>query len=177
MRDPSTIARPYAAAVFRMAWEADALPEWSDTLHLLAAIVSDPAMQGLIADPRIPREILADMVLSVAGDAFTEPARNLVRVLVDNQRLAFAPAMAQLFEVERARAQRRETVLVRSAYPLDAEFEQTIARAMRARLGCEVDLESDADRSLIGGVVIRTGDRVLDASVKGRLAQLATALA
>jgi F-type H+-transporting ATPase subunit delta len=177
MREPSTLARPYAAAVFRMAWEADALPEWSDSLQLLTAVVSDPAMQGLIADPRVPRASLADLVLSVVGDRFPEPARNLVRVLVDNQRLVLAPAIAQLFELERARAQRREKVLVRSAYPLDAEFEQTIATAMRARLGCEVDVESDVDRSLIGGVVIRTGDRVLDASVKGRLAQLAAALA
>jgi F-type H+-transporting ATPase subunit delta len=82
----------------------------------------------------------------------------------------------RLFEEERARAQRQEVVSVRSAYPLDDDFAQAIADAMRARLRCEVELETDVDPSLIGGVVIRAGDRVIDASVKGRLAELAAAL-
>ena len=66
---------------------------------------------------------------------------------------------------------------MRSAYPLGAELEGAIARTMRDRLGHEVDLEVKVDSSIIGGVVIRAGDRVIDGSVKGRLAQLAGALA
>lgn len=98
-------------------------------------------------------------------------------MLVENQRLGLLPGIAEQFEAERARAQRRETVEVRSAYPLGSEAEGAIARTMRERLGHEVDLEVKVDPSIIGGVVIRAGDRVIDGSVKGRLAQLAGALA
>jgi F-type H+-transporting ATPase subunit delta len=177
MREPATLARPYANAVFRMAHEAGALSEWSERLALLAAIVADPSLQTLIADPRLPRATLADLVVDVGGSAFDEASCNLVRVLTDNQKLALAPVIWQMFEEERARARRRETVKVRSAYPLEPSMQAAIARAMRTRLGCEVDLETEVDPALIGGVVIRAGDRVLDASVKGRLGQLARALA
>jgi len=176
MRELVTLARPYANAVLQMAREADTLGEWSERLALLVAIVVDPALQSLIADPRVPRATLADLVIDVGGSAFDEGARNLVRVLTDNQRLALVPVVWRLYEEERARAQRRETVSVRTAYPLDPTIQDAITKAMRARLGCEVDLEMEVDASLIGGVVIRAGDRVLDASVKGRLGQLARAL-
>lgn len=177
MRELATLARPYANAVFRMAHEAGALAEWSERLTLLAAIVSDPVLQSLIADPRVPRTALADLVVDVGGEGFDEAARNLVRVLTDNQKLALAPVVRELYEQERVRAQRRETVRVRSAYPIEQSIQEAIARAMRARLSCEVDLEMEVDPALIGGVVIRAGDRVLDASVKGRLTQLARTLA
>lgn len=177
MKDQARLARPYATAVFRMAWQEDTVQEWSDLLRLLSLVVSDPLMREVLADPRVPRETLANLVLSVLGDGVSERGRNLIRMLVDNQRLGLAPAIAQQFETECARAQRRETVEVRSAYPLGEEIMGIIARAMRERLGHEVDLEVEVDPSIIGGVVIRAGDRVIDGSVKGRLAQLAGALA
>lgn len=177
MKDQEKLARPYATAVFRLAWQGGDLDTWSDLLRLLSAVVSDPRMREVIGDPRVPRETLLSLVLSILGEDVSEPGRNLVRMLVENQRLALAPAIAEQFEAERARAQRRETVEVRSAYPLGAEAKGIIAQAMRERLGHEVDLEVRVDPSIIGGVVIRAGDRVVDASVRGRLAQLAGVLA
>jgi F-type H+-transporting ATPase subunit delta len=160
-----------------MAWEGGNLPEWSDQLRLLAAVVADPAMKAVIADPRVPKGKLADLVLSVGGDLFAPPMRNLVQVLAENQRLSLTQTIVSMFEEERARAQRQEKVTVLSAYPLEAAHEEAIARAMRARLGCDVAIDTSVDPSLIGGVVIRAGDRVIDASIRGRLGQLAAALA
>jgi F-type H+-transporting ATPase subunit delta len=177
MKEQARLARPYAMAVFRMAWQEDSLQEWSDLLRLLSLVVSDPLMREVLADPRVPRETLVSLVLSVLGDAVSERGRNLIRMLVDNQRLGLAPEIARQFETERARAQQRETVEVLSAYPLGEEIMGIIVRAMRERLGHEVDIEVEVDPSIIGGVVIRAGDRVIDGSVKGRLAQLAGALA
>jgi F-type H+-transporting ATPase subunit delta len=177
MKEQARLARPYAMAVFRMAWQEDSLEEWSDLLRLLSLVVSDPLMREVLADPRVPRETLVSLVLSVLGDAVSERGRNLIRMLVDNQRLGLAPEIARQFETERARAQQRETVEVLSAYPLGEEIMGIIVRAMRERLGHEVDIEVEVDPSIIGGVVIRAGDRVIDGSVKGRLAQLAGALA
>ena len=177
MKEQARLARPYATAVFRIAWQGDTVAEWSDLLRLLAVVVSDPLMREVIVDPRVPRDTLLKLVLSILGDGVSEQGRNFVHMLVENQRLGLLPSIAEQFEAERARAQRRETVEVRSAYPLGAELEGAIARTMRGRLGHEVDLEVKVDPSIIGGVVIRAGDRVIDGSVKGRLAQLAGALA
>lgn len=177
MKEYARLARPYATAVFRIAWEGDSVAEWSDLLSFLKAVVSDPLMRNVIADPRVPGDTLLELLFSILGDRVSEQSRNFVRMLVENQRLGLLPGIAEQFEAERALAQRRETVEVRSAYPLGAELEGAIVRTMRDRLGHEVDLEVQVDPSIIGGVVIRAGDRVIDGSVKGRLAQLAGVLA
>jgi F-type H+-transporting ATPase subunit delta len=177
MKEQAKLARPYATAVFGMAWQSGTVEEWSELLRVLSLVVSDPLMREVVADPRVPRDTIVSLVLSIPGEGVSEAGRNLVRILVENQRLGLLPAIAAQFEAERARAQRRETVEVRSAYPLGAEIEGIIARVMRERLGHEVDLAVQVDPSIIGGVVIRAGDHVVDGSVKGRLAQLAGALA
>ena len=84
--------------------------------------------------------------------------------------------ISRQYEVARADAEKREVVEVISAYEVNPKFKQDISDAMAKRLGCAVDLETRIDRDLIGGVVIRAGDLVIDASLKGRLKQLATRL-
>ncbi len=176
MEEKSTLARPYAVAVFKLAREQDRLGPWSEMLTFLASVVRDRTMLGLIADPRIEKPQLAELVIEVAGDRLTTEGTNLVRVLTENGRLALMPEILALYEQERARAERREKVTVLSAYAVGPKFKKMITEAMEKRLGCEVELEAHTDRSLIGGVIVRAGDLVIDASLKGRLRQLGAAL-
>ena len=89
--DITTIARPYAAAVFARAQETGEVAAWSDALGLLAAIGSDPELARQLGNPNIPREAVRDIVLNVAGDALPTEAANLVRLLAANDRLALLP--------------------------------------------------------------------------------------
>ena len=167
------LARPYAVAIFRLAQEKGELDLWSETLKFLAEVARDPTMKGLIADPRLEAGKLAKVVLDVAGGRLNDHGENLVKVLADEHgRLALLPAIAEGYEKERAAAEKRQTVEVVSAYAVNPQVKQTISEAMKKRLGCEVELETRVDRSLIGGVVIRAGDTVIDASLRGRLRQL-----
>ena len=173
MEERSTLARPYAGAVFKIATEDDALDAWSEQLALLAAVAGDGTMKGLLANPRLEHERLADLMIDVAGEHLTDKGRNLVKVLAANDRLPLLDEIARLYEREKAEAQRKERVTVISAYEVDAEFQDRIREAMAQRLGREVELETTTDPALIGGVIIRAGDLVIDASLRGRLKSLA----
>jgi F-type H+-transporting ATPase subunit delta len=174
--EATTIARPYAEAAFNRAAESGKLGQWSDALGLLADVVQDPAMAGLIANPKLGKAQLADLVFDIVGDKLDDEAKNLVKLLVENDRLAVAPAVAELFEERKSAQEGSLDVQVTAAFAIDSAQEAALAAALKAKLGREVRITSEQDPELIGGVRIRAGDLVIDGSVRGQLAQLANEL-
>ena len=176
MAEVSTIARPYALAAFKQAKEENKLSEWSEMIETLTTIVSDPQMKGLIANPRVKRDDLAELIIDIADKALSDTGKNFVRVLAEKNRLKYVPDVRRVYEEERAESEGRSQVKVISAYELNDAEKKKIVSSMAKRLGTEVDLSVDVDDSLIGGVVIRAGDLVIDASLKGRMSRLANSL-
>jgi F-type H+-transporting ATPase subunit delta len=174
--EATTIARPYADAAFKRAVESDKLGQWSDALGLLAAVVRDPAMAGLIANPKLSKTQLVELVFDIAGDKLDDEAKNLVKLMVESDRLIVMPAVAELFEAAKNAQQGTLDVQVTAAFPMDSAQETALADALKAKLGREVRITSEQDPELIGGVRIRAGDMVIDGSVRGQLAQLANEL-
>ena len=174
--DITTIARPYAEAVFAAAKESDQVDAWSGALTLLGAVAADPAMAEQIGNPNVPRQHVRDMILGIVGDELPEQAKNLVKLLAENRRLVVIPEIARLFEEFRTAALGVRQVLVRSAYALNAAQQKELVEALKTRLGGDVELTVEKDPSLIGGVEVRAGDLVIDGSVRGKLRRLATAL-
>lgn len=174
--ETTTIARPYAEAVFARATETKSLDSWSEQLDFLAAIVADPTMAGVIADPKFGAEKLTELLLEISGDGFTEEGQNLVKVLVQNDRLPVSGEIASLYQQLKAESQRVLNVHVTSAYALQATQEKQIADALKAKLGYDITVTSEINAELIGGVHIRAGDMVIDGSVSGQLQQLANEL-
>lgn len=176
MAEVSTIARPYAVAAFKQAKEEGKLGEWSGMIETLATIVADPLMKGLIANPRVKRNQLADLVIDVGGKSLSDTGKNFVRVLAEKGRLGYLPDVRRMFEGKRAESEGRSQVEVRSAFELNDNQKKKITSAMSKRLGTDIDLSVKVDESLIGGVVIRAGDLVIDASLRGRMSRLANTL-
>lgn len=176
MQDTGELGRPYAIAAFQRAREENKLAEWGEMLVLLRQIVDDPTMSGLIVNPKVDTEQLCALILDVAGDGLSVEGQNFVRVLAEFGRLSLLPGIARVFEEERAGHEGRSDVSVTSAFELTADQENQIGTAMRKRLGTEVTLSVEIDSSLIGGVVIRAGDLVIDASLRGRFNQLSQSL-
>ncbi len=174
MQEKTTIARPYAQAVFETASEESKLTEWSEMLGLLEAVVTDPQMKTVLGNPKLDAAALSDFVQGVCGDSLSETGSNMVKVLADAGRLSIVPEINKLYEQLRDDAEGVIEVGVTSAYELTSEQQATISQAMAKRLGRKVEITNDIDESLIGGVIIRAGDSVIDASVKGRLKALAT---
>ena len=174
--DAITIARPYAEAVFARAEESGKLDQWSEMLEFLGMVVVDPAIAPVVGNPLIDGEALTDLLLDIGGERLDNEGSNLVRLLVENNRLAVLPEIGSLFEGLKAEKQRTLNVQVTTAFALEPEQEKTIAAALKAKLGRDVTISSEKDPDLIGGVHIRAGDLVIDGSVRGKLQQLANEL-
>ena len=171
--DATTIARPYADAVFARAVETGKLDLWSDMLELLTMAVRDPALSGLIASPKLDLAQMTELMLDVGGARLSEEGQNLVSLLTANRRLSVIPEIATLFEARKAEQQGSLEVQVSTAYELQPEQEQQLATALKHKLGRDILISSEQDAELIGGFRLRAGDLVIDGSVSGQLGKLA----
>jgi F-type H+-transporting ATPase subunit delta len=172
MAELSTLARPYAKAVFDLAREEKQFPDWSALLGALAVAVRDPAVAPWIGHPALGRAQLADVLVEALGKGASDREQNLVRLLAENGRLALAPAIAQQFEALRAEAENRVNVEITSAAPVDTAQQKALAEAIGRRLQREVNVEWKTDPELIAGAVVRAGDLVIDGSFTAELDQL-----
>ncbi len=177
MQDPSKLARPYAVAAFKQASEEDAVAEWSAMLETLAEVARDPTVSELTANPALRGADVAEMVIDVCGERLGVTGQNFVRLLAEFGRLGILPEIEQQFRDERARLERRIDVEVVSAFELSEAERNDLIVGMTRRMGHRVDVQVSVDPSLIGGVIIRTGDTVIDGSMRGQLAELERAIA
>lgn len=174
--DLITIARPYAEAVFARAIETDTLDKWAEMLDFLATVVSDPAVADIIVNPAVEHERRLQLLLDIGGEQLSEEGQNLLRVLVENNRLPALPDIATLFHHLKSEHDGAIDVEIVSAYALKPDAEKELATALKKKLGREVNISSSKDPALIGGVRIRAGDMVVDGSVAGAVSQLANEL-
>jgi F-type H+-transporting ATPase subunit delta len=174
MAEPSTVARPYAEAVFRLADAAGSLAQWSEILAGLSAVATDARIAAAVKDPNLSDAKVAGLfiaVLKLSGDA-----ENLVRVLAENGRLELLPQIREQFE---ALKNEREGVMeaeVQSAFDLsDAQVADLVSR-LEKKFGRKVKATVTVDKALIGGVRLVLGDKVIDGSARAQLGALETAL-
>ena len=172
MLEKATIARPYANAAFDQAIDEGKLSDWSAMLNLLGVIVSDSNMSQVINNPKLSSEALYQFIADIGGDKFSQAGKNFIRILIDAERIGLAAEIFTIFEKKRAAAEGISDVDVISAYPLDDAQVNVISDSISKRLGKKVDINTDEDKDLIGGVIIRAGDSVIDASIRGRLKEL-----
>jgi len=177
MAELTTIARPYAKAAFEFAREEKSLDAWSTALGTLAAVSEDEKVGALLASPKLTSEQKANVVTDLCGDSLSEKAKHFVALLAENKRLDLLAPIFELYENLKAQQQQFSDVKIASAFALDSEVEKTLTTKLSSTLNSDVSLTTQVDESLIGGVVIRAGDTVIDSSVKGRLAKLAESLA
>jgi len=176
MAERITLARPYAKAIFMLAGDANARQTWSENLETLAELVKHEEIAPLLNDPRISGEQLLGLMQSLLGEKFGEEGLNLVHLLIQNKRLDLAPLIAEQYEALRTEHEGVADVDVVAAMPLTKEQLNKLEAALTRRLGSKVRLHAHIDESLIGGFLIRTGDMVIDGSVRDKLSRLSSAL-
>jgi F-type H+-transporting ATPase subunit delta len=176
MAEPSTIARPYAEAAFKLAEGAARLREWSDMLAALALVAEDKDLRAVIADPNLSAAKAAGLFIAILAGRLTGEAENFVRVLAENGRLELLPEIRVQYE---ALKNEREGVIeaeVLTAFQLaDTQVADLVARLER-KTGRKVKAQVRVDPELIGGVKIVLGDKVIDGSARAQLGALAAAL-
>lgn len=183
MADNNTIARPYAKAVFELANESGALATWSEALALAGQLLADGQVVAYLGDPAFNNQQRLEFLTGLFDKAGArvlggtdKHGTNFLKLLLENKRAAVLPQIAEHFETLKAEIENIVEVTVTSASPISAAQQETISKALRERLGRDVNIETAIDENLIGGAVIKAGDVVIDGSLRARLEGLATAL-
>ena len=145
-------------------------------LNLAAVAVEVPEVAALLNDPRLTSESKVRALVRVLGDDADEAFRNYVQTLGENDRLSVLPTVWEPYEDIKAQAEKTLEAEVETAFELSNAQLQTLAAALSKRLDRTVNLQQVVNPALIGGVLIRAGDVVVDGSVRGKLSQLAESL-
>lgn len=176
MAELSTLARPYAKAAFEFADNANQLAEWSIQLATAAAVAQAENIVKVLSSPSLTSEQQAQSFIDVCGDALDGKAQNFIKVLADNKRLALLAEISALYETFKANREKTVDVDIATAFELDAGIQDQLAKALTSKLEREVNVQATIDKDLLGGVVIRAADVVIDGSIRGRLAKLGEAM-
>ena len=176
MAESVTIARPYAQAVFRLARENRALAAWSDRLQRLAAVAQDPEMAKVVGNPKFSAKQVAELFVSLSGETDNAELASFVGILAENERLDVLAQILEIYEQLRSAEEGVKDALITSAYPLDAEQLKKLMSQLETHFGSKLQPQVEVDAALIGGVKVAVGDQMLDASVRGKLDAMATAL-
>jgi F-type H+-transporting ATPase subunit delta len=176
MAELSTLARPYAKAAFNFALAAQDLAGWQQQLASLAAIIGTAKMSAALSSPSLTSAQQCELLVQVCGDSLSAACRNFLHILADNKRLPLLPEINSQYLALKAQQEKAVDVQVISAFALDSDSESKLATALAANLQRQVKVNTVVDQTLIGGVVIRTGDIVIDNSVRGSLNKLTAAM-
>jgi F-type H+-transporting ATPase subunit delta len=176
MSELATIARPYAAAVFKRAKETHATAKWSQSLAFMSAVLKNEDISVVIDNPKVSKQRLSALMLDICQEHVNQENENFLKLLVLNNRLGLLPSIAELFEAYKAEDEGYVDVEVYTAYALSKDAKQDVMTTLEKTLGKKIHMNVTVDKSLIGGILVRAGDRVIDGSIRGRLQQLAKRL-
>ena len=176
MSELATLARPYAVAVFKRAKETDSAKTWSKNLAFLATVLTDKSISGVIDDPKVGTSALSTLLLDICEGQLDQEGSNFLKLLIENNRLSLIAAIAEIFETYKAEDEGSIDVDVTTAFAFTKESKQHFNATLEKTFGKKINMKIAVDLSLIGGVLVRAGDQVIDGSVRGQLQQLAQRL-
>jgi F-type H+-transporting ATPase subunit delta len=176
MAESVTIARPYAQAVFQLAREEKSLAEWSERLARLATIVKAPEMSAIIGNPKFSARELADLFMSLSGEPENRELESFVTLLAENGRFEVMADIDAIFEALKRADEGAKEAWITSAFPLDEPALAALQKTLEAHFDSRLQVRVEVDPALIGGVRVKVGDQVFDASVRGKLDAMAAAL-
>ncbi|VAW61627.1 ATP synthase delta chain [hydrothermal vent metagenome] len=186
MSEYITQARPYAKAAFEVAQNESKgaeskMAQWSEALQFIDAVVSNDDFVAIIDNPSMGAEAKGEILIDICSDktskvSLSEAQKNFIKVMAENSRLKLMPDIVFLFEAHRAEAENTIEATATSAFALSDAQVKSMTGALKKKLGCEVTLTTEIDKSLIGGVIIRAGDLVIDGSTQAKIGSLTQAV-
>ena len=173
-----TLARPYARAIFRnaLAQKHKGLQAWTSVLATLAGMCAQAKVSLLLHSPALTPQQKVDNLIELAGNTLNDAAHNLLRVLADNKRLPLLPDIGVAFAALKAAHEKTLAIQVSTSFAMDAAEQQAISDTLQKHFKRKAVLTVVTDATLIGGLVIRAGNTVIDVSLRGRLNQLSKSM-
>ncbi|MFA5984002.1 MAG: F0F1 ATP synthase subunit delta [Methylococcaceae bacterium] len=176
MSELATLARPYAAAVFKRAKETGSTQKWSDSLSFLSAIIGSAEISAVVDNPKIGRDRVLALLSDLCQGQLDNEGVNFLKVLLQNGRLRLLPYIAKGYEEYKAEDEGYVDVEVMSAYEVSDSEQGKLASTLEKLLGKKVNMNVTINKALIAGVLVRAGDRVFDGTIRGQLQHMRKAL-
>ena len=176
MAEISTIARPYAVAIFNLAKEEKTLSEWSDMLSLMSGIIKNEDINSFINDSKVLDTDREKLILNICGDKINVSGQNLIKLLVEYKRLSILSEITILFEELKAKDEGVIEAEIIMADQPDKKMVENLLKSLEKRFNKKIEGKVVIDKSIVGGTKIIVGDTVIDASVRGQLDNLAYTL-
>jgi F-type H+-transporting ATPase subunit delta len=170
-------AKRYARAIFELAREEGQVEEWGTRLATVGQVLSRQDVRVVLSNPTIPRQQRQEAVSRILDDSAGPEGANLAKLLVGANRLDDVERIEQEYQLLVDEAEGRMRATATTAVELSAGDYETLAGRISKQMGREVRLTADVDPAIIGGLVLRVGDHVIDASLATRLRQLRRKLA
>lgn len=176
----NTIAKPYANAIFEIAQQSQSHSDWKSVLEAGVQLANDHTMQAFIASPSTTKGNKAGAIMalfeSILGQSLSAQESAFVGLLLDNGRINALPSMLELFDAMADSRSDAKTFDVVSAYALNDQQQQQLMGDLSRKYNAIVSINTFVDENLVGGVVVKEGDKVIDLSVKARTNKLGTLL-
>ncbi|MBM3202391.1 F0F1 ATP synthase subunit delta [Candidatus Woesearchaeota archaeon] len=176
MQELTTLARPYAVAAYKRAKETLNTQQWSEQLGFLTGLLETPEIAQAANHPAVDKTWFASVILEQCGEGLDTEMRNFVRLLVQNRRLGLIRQICELFRQYKADDEGYIEVEVRSAFAIDEVEQIKLATSLGNVFRKKTHLNISVDPTLIGGIHVRAGDRVIDYSVRGQIQRMAQRL-
>lgn len=167
-----TAARRYAEAVFELADQSEALVRWSGDLRTIADFISEADVSRVIMNNRVPREQKDRLLQAGLAGEISKQAMNLASILNQRNKLGLARQIQRLFQEMVDERQGIAHATVTTAVALSDEEQRAIAGRLSSFTGKHVDVTPVVDESIVGGIVARIGDQLIDGSTRTRLVAL-----
>lgn len=178
MAELSTVARPYAEALFGAAQADQAgLAGWAGLVAEMAQVAANPDVRAAVSDPRLDDAQRVELFAGLLKSALPQAARNFLVLLVQNDRLLLLPEIAGQFEALKNRHEGIAVAEITSAFEMSEAQVQELLGGLEKKFGMRLKAQVEVDSSLIGGVRVAVGDQVLDTSVQAQLARMRDTLA
>jgi F-type H+-transporting ATPase subunit delta len=176
----STIAKPYAQAIFEIAEKNDSLSEWSELLSTASAIMADNATQAFIASPGTSKDQKIDLICTLLEKAtsreLSKQESALINIVLNNGRTEAFSSISSAFDSAVSNANQSKSFQVVSAFELTEAEEKAIVEDLTSKHKTTVTVDSVVDETLKGGVIIKEGDKVIDTSIKAKVDALSVSL-
>jgi F-type H+-transporting ATPase subunit delta len=167
-----TAARRYAEAAFEVAMRDGSLEAWRSELDLAAGIAGDERALAVLANPAVPTERRSKALDELLGDRVSRPVKNLIQLMLRRGRIEELPRVAAEFRRLDDDRQGITHAIATSATALTPDEVRALTARLEQSTGGRISLDVQVDPSLLGGLVVRVGDRLIDGSVRGRLERL-----
>lgn len=179
MAELSTVARPYAEALFQAASDdrATGLAGWADLVGEMAQVAANPDVRNAMSDPRLEDAQRIEVFSSLLKSKLPASAGNFIELLVQNDRLLLLPEIAELFIALKNQHEGTAQAEITSAFELSEAQVKDLVAALEGKFGLKLKPHVTVDPSLIGGVRVAVGDQVLDTSVQAQLTRMRDMLA